>query len=152
MKRSVRIMGIDPGAKTGIAIIDDRGNLLESDTWGAMRPFEVLGRYNLYGVHIAILESAYIGANARSALSVARQVGRWQEALESRGIQVILVPASEWQCALLPITPRAKRDERKAASMALAGQLFGGALDEHASDAALLAHYGATEIGRCEHG
>lgn len=143
-----RIIGIDPGVKCGVAILTQDGQLECVDTWNSMNPFEILVNYDLRGVVYAVIENAYLGVNSRSALSVARKIGRWQEAMESRGIRCLMPTASEWQAALLPISSHTKGPDRKALAISLCRNMFDLCLDEHSADAALLAHWGWTEAPR----
>lgn len=146
--RKHKVIGIDPGNKCGIAILDSDGQIVCVDTWTGKSPFEILPDYDLRGVRLAVIENVFIGRNSHSALSIARKVGRWQEALEQRGIQCVFPTASEWQAALLPITGRTPSADRKALAISLCRNMFDLELDEHSADAALLAHWGMTEAGR----
>jgi Holliday junction resolvasome RuvABC endonuclease subunit len=141
------VIGIDPGIKCGFAIVKD-GALVACDTWTGMNPTEILSKYNIKNVRLAVVEDAFIGKNSHSALSIAKKIGRWQEALSIAGIQCVLVTASEWQSALLNITGRTPSADRKMLAISLARNMFDLGLDEHSADAALLAHYGATELWR----
>jgi hypothetical protein len=113
-----------------------------------MNPFEILPNYDISGVRLAVIENAFIGINSRSALSVARKVGRWQEALESRGVRCLLPTASEWQSATLNISSRTPGAERKRLAIDLCRNLYGLRLDEHSADAVLLARWGTVEAQR----
>jgi Holliday junction resolvasome RuvABC endonuclease subunit len=141
------VIGIDPGIKCGFAIVKD-GKLVACDTWSGLCPSEILRKYNIKNVALAVVEDAFIGKNSHSALSLAKKIGRWQEAFCLAGIQCVLVKASEWQSALLDINARTPGADRKALAISLARNMFDLGLDEHSADAALLAHYGATELWR----
>jgi len=144
-----RVLGIDPGVKCGIAILNSDGTVDSVDTWNGLQPYEILKNYNLAGVRLAVIENAFMGPNSKNALGLARKIGRWQEALESRGIQCVTPYASEWQSALLPITNKTPGKDRKDLAISLCRNMFDLCLDEHSADALLLAHYGLTEVGRC---
>lgn len=104
-----------------------------------------------YQPTVVAVEDCFIRPNDHTGIMLAKLVGRWEQALQSRGIRTILVLASRWQPAVLPITHRAKRAERKAAAQAFVLERFGLSVGEDAADAICLAvwgrdHGGGTEV------
>lgn len=146
------ILGIDPGLHSGWAVLDDHDHLLEH---GELRfdlkrqpcPSVIVKtlseRYNL---HMACIESQYLGENPRSCISLAQNAGRWVEACAAAGIPVVaLVEPSTWQHAELSIRGRTRREQRKAASISKCRGLWHIDLVDHCADAALIARWAAVE-------
>lgn len=86
------------------------------------------------------IEDQYLGKNVDTLKKLARNAGRWEEALVAAGIQVEYVPASTWQSKELGLRGAGREVLRRAADAKAFGlwQLEG---PEHLIDAALIARY-----------
>ena len=93
-------------------------------------------------VDLAGIEDSYSHRNRHTAKVLARISGRWQQAFEHHGVATTFVAAKTWQHAILSLSPRAKRDERKAAAKAFARSAYGvKAPTEDEADSICLATY-----------
>lgn len=87
-----------------------------------------------------VLESQY-SANRQVAMKLAEARGMWRYALGIYGPKVQTVLPSVWQHAMLSIGPRAKRDERKAASVAWAKARYGVDMGDDEADACAMVEW-----------
>lgn len=150
-------IGIDPGQHSAWAIVDERFALIDAgEVRYDLKRHElattvVLRLSSLYTLKMACLEDQYVGENKHSALSLARNAGRWMEACDHAGVPLVLVSASEWQSAELGLRSRASREERKGAAAARCRGLWRVQASEHVCDAALMARWLAVEDSRRAH-
>jgi len=146
------ILGIDPGNHSGWAVLDDHDRLLEH---GELRfdlkrqpcPSLIVKTLSWrYTFTMACIESQYLGENPRSCITLAQTAGRWIEACAAAEIPiVVLVDPSTWQHAELSIRGKARRKQRKAASISKCLGLWKIELVDHCADAALIARWAAVE-------
>jgi Holliday junction resolvasome RuvABC endonuclease subunit len=159
MSESVKtILSIDPGAASpsGWAVLTiepspkliavGQGHLLKETTTSIYtRIREALAEKVSPLPTRAVIESAYLNLNVRTAIMLGRAYGRWQEVCEANGMEVVEAQASQWQTAELTRRGRGrttKRAARKAMSIAKAAGIWGGASwTEHQADAALMGRW-----------
>lgn len=87
------------------------------------------------------METPYIGLNGRSALTLSELVGTltatcWQQGCAS----VQHLSPNEWQQEILGVGLRAKRGERKAASVEIVRRLLGKVVTADEADAVCIGH------------
>ena len=146
------VLGIDPGSRSGFAVLDPHMLLVE---YGEVRfdrrrydcPSVIVKRLvRRYNPTMACVETQYLGANPHSCIALAQNAGRWLEACAAAEIPVVaLVAPSTWQSAELGCSSRATTDQRKAISIARCRGLWRVSLSEHCADAALIARWAAVE-------
>ncbi len=155
------VIGIDPGANSGIAVVsvEQQPRLLVSEQFNFSKarkgqdrtPTEVLIRLVAAMIRqdttviSATIEDQYVFKNVRSALTLAHNAGRWEEACRYNGIDVEYVLPSHWQrLELSGVTGRkAKRDVLKRAARDITERCFGVRLSIDAADAALIGRHHA---------
>lgn len=140
------VISIDPGLKTGWALIDF--NSEKPLSWGELKVKNngfvdnLLIRFNM--ADFLIIEDQHLDMKIMNPLSVIRLaqtagiiIGAWL--LEKKGDRgsYTLVKASRWQKSL-NLGPGAPRDRRKLASMLTARLLTGQKCGENASDALIM--------------
>jgi Holliday junction resolvasome RuvABC endonuclease subunit len=145
------ILGIDPGGKTGLAIVDISSSpalvgacaVPMVNSKGAHLPVapafdELVGNMDKSTIHV-VIEDQYVGANQATAVTLSQRAGRWLEVCIERGITVEMLAAQVWQSKELP--GARKRDERKRMARARVFGLWKQKLSSDAADAALIARY-----------
>lgn len=149
------VIGIDPGNKTGIAVVTIAGRprLVHSSVENLSKTspyiwFDGLDeRLTDLKVVCCAIEDQYLDKNIDSLKKLARTSGRWQEAALSHGIKVEFVAATTWQRAVLGRSAK-KRDVLKRSSVAIAEAETGIKMKSDAADAFCLARYFAVELFR----
>ena len=121
------IIGIDPGSRSGWAVVtvDPNPKLLLHDAVQWPKPgtkkdlaantphavvgnvIESVGRFD-HTIVCAAIEDHFLGLNVNTLKKLARNGGRWEEAFRSRGIPVVWVNPQTWQTAELG-TAKAQR-------------------------------------------
>lgn len=153
------VIGIDPGAHAAAAILrlDNAPTLVFSLTQrfdtvaGAkvtatalvQRLLEEAGTRGLT-VLSAALEEQFVRLNPRSALTLARWAGRWQEACAVHGLPVTLVEPSAWQSKEFGTILR--RAAGKDRAMQRCRYLWQATLSEDAADAALIGRWHGIQV------
>lgn len=147
------VAGIDAATATGWGAVDLAAGRLRPVRWGRIKgtawlEVDALARVlKLMGVEAAYIEAPYVDKDPRVAILLGRIAGRFEQALERRGIACELVLGNQWQQGLLRglITTRSKRDERKAACAQWVRASFPGIRfrTQDAADALALASWGA---------
>lgn len=159
------LIAIDPGAKSACALLTVEANprLVLHNRWNATNPLasqlctptDVI-RYLVAAsqahrmvVGYAVIEDQYVAKNNFSAISLARNSGRWFEACAQNGLRATFIKPSSWQSAeLAHIRGTGKRKSLKAATKAKAKALFGQDLCSDTADAAMLGRYAAIRFWR----
>ena len=134
-----RVVGIDPAAKTGWAVLDAEGRRptrvvqagsLKPDANAVARLVRHLTQPWVKPDIVAI-EDQYYGRNVHTLKKLVETRSRFMQGFEAAGVRVVLVPANDWQMGLLKgmIQPRSQRKERKKAAAMYGKRLYG----EHAA-------------------
>lgn len=150
MEGAVIALGIDAATNTGYGLVRrDRGEekLIahgELDfarfpaKWELAETLVRLARD--WRPDVVAIELPYMHKNAHTLEVLARFCGRFEQALEPTGAQVLVVRANQWQPKMLG-TCRMKRDALKKLAVVWCRSNFGLDLPEDAADAAMLAVY-----------
>lgn len=156
----ITVLGLDSASHTGYALLERDGPRERLIGCGvadlSVRPAAAVIEdfmakvTSLARVDVVAIEDNYLDtdpgkANVATLKTLARLVGRWEQAAESRGLATVLVPAQRWQSGILAglCGPRADRKSRKAASSLWARATFGVAPVQDACDAIGIAAYEA---------
>ena len=144
-------IGIDCATRAGWALVrSDRGreelldhNVLElggRNAWAWVDWLVVRGSGD-WKPDVVAIECPWLGKDPHALEVLARLCGRFEQAFEAAGCQVLVVKAAQWQCATLTglMTQRSKRAERKRASKLWCKSTFGVDLSDDESDAAAIA-------------
>jgi Holliday junction resolvasome RuvABC endonuclease subunit len=134
-----RIVGIDPAAKTGWAVLDAEGRRpLRVVQAGSLRPdanavAQLVRHLTQPSVRpdLIALEDQFFGRNVHTLKKLVETRSRFMQGFEVAGVRVVLIPANDWQMGLLKgmIHAKSKRKDRKAAAKKYGQLLFG----EHAA-------------------
>lgn len=138
------VIGIDPGRRTGLALVDECGHLVSAITVDAPDGLEKAVEWSMgYLYQWVAVEEQYLGPNPRSLIVLSQLAGMAAWAIgPGRGKSLCWVPARTWQSATFAAS-RIPGGTKRAASAAAIG-IFGGnsqLCNEHVRDAALIAHY-----------
>jgi hypothetical protein len=141
------VIGIDPGATSGLALVECGRKPVLVWAWARKHPHPTGEIRMLPSGCRAVMEDQYIDVEKRggsNVISLARWAGRWLEALDVHDIPVELVAASTWQAAMLK-GMRSGRDRAagKRAAVEVCRLRWGVTLTQDAADAALIAAWGA---------
>jgi hypothetical protein len=100
-------------------------------------------------IEVVAIEDAYLGENVDTLKTLARLVGRWQQAFEALGLETRLVMADVWQRGILMglISRTSGREARKKAAAVWARATFGTILGPDEADAAGLATWELRQRG-----
>ena len=154
------VIGIDPGAVSGIAVVtlSPKPELVSFAKVrldkGALPSKELLAHKSRDIAAVAI-ESQYVAVNISTAIRLAQTAGRWEEAaLATLGIgcetgsnspvaYLYWVKPNEWQSHMLKgfVGKRAKRKQRKDAAISVALYRWGKQLESDVADAAMIAAF-----------
>ena len=148
-------IGADIATKTGWGVVESAGGretLLEHGIVDVAKltPAELcqaIGRVldrtarNSHADVVVALELPYLADNPHALEVLARLCGQWEHACAMRGLDAVLVRASQWQPAILTglITTHSKREQRKRAARMWCKTTFGVDLSDDESDAAAIA-------------
>ena len=144
----VKSVGVDVAGRAGWAIVQADGGHESVLEHGIVSPGEppicqqiehVVGHAR--GVDVVVLERPYLDRNVATMEVLARLLGAWEHACACRGLDVVLVRASEWQSAILRglINQASKRAQRKKAARMWVTATFGLDCGEDESDAIAMA-------------
>jgi Holliday junction resolvasome RuvABC endonuclease subunit len=148
-------LGIDCATRTGWALVhSDKGrevlldhNVLELGGQNAWEWVDWLVQKCSGGwrPNVVAIECPWLGKDPHALEVLARLCGRFEQAFEAAGCQVVVVKAQQWQCAVLAglMNRTSKRAQRKRASKMWCLATYGVDLDEDRSDAAALATWAA---------
>ena len=154
------VLGIDPGAASGIAVVTVEGNPRLMN-YGKVRldkgetPTLALGElWKHIHDHLAavVIEDQFVAKNIKTAMRLAQTAGRWEEACIAAfpGIPVQWIKPNEWQQAMLARVMgrggQAKREQRKKAAVAVCLGRWGQELSTDMADAALIAAFVAEKM------
>lgn len=149
------ILGLDPGEKGGIAVLDRDGDVIEVCKM-PMTPFDILAFLRNYPADecVAYLENVGQGMPGQSSSATAkfaRHNGHLEMALLAIGIKTNMVTPQKWQKAYQMGSSKGfTKTEWKNKLKAKAQQIFpnlGKQITLATSDALLLAEYGRKEEG-----
>ena len=145
-------LGIDPGNHSGWAVLDSRLELLDHgelrfDRVKQPSPSSIVKTLSCrYNLHVACIETQYLGESAHATIVLAQNAGRWIEACVSVDIPVLtMIAPSTWQAAELGCRSATKRSDRKKMSISRCLGLWRVTLSDHCADAALIARWAAVE-------
>lgn len=157
LAKGMTVLGLDSAERTGYAVVArDAGRSERLVRHGAM-PARNAGDVDAAIAMlvdaspdlVAVEEPFVHPRNPSTGLALARLLGRWLQAFESRGFATVTIPASMWQVAILPgVTQRTRSVERKAASVAFARERFGVDVTDDEADAIALATWVARTASR----
>ena len=147
----MKALGVDVATRAGWAIAQADGGRESVIETGIVSPGDppvcqqieyVVSRARM--VDVVVLERPYLDRNVATMEVLARLLGAWEHACATRGLDVVLVRASEWQSAILRgLTNQAsKRAQRKRAARMWVKASFGLNCGEDESDAVALAVWG----------
>jgi hypothetical protein len=147
--RSEVILGIDPGARAGLAVIEpDRvwtRTARARDIIAARNELASLG----VTPRAVGIEGQYVGRNARSSLSVARNAEMWRCAAELLGWRVLpLVEPNKWRSRGPSAAVSKPREQAKAAVLAWARRVYGVDVSVDEAEALGIAHWAWEEVER----
>jgi len=158
------IVGIDPGATSGWAVVTVEMNpkLVLSDSIKWPKPGEK--KYNAANIPSAVavaiteamrrfdhdiwsvaIEDQYLSRNPDSMKKLARNGGRWEEAWLRLGCPVEWVNTQKWQSAELGTCRVDSAEVKRRAEMKVLG-LWKQKISSHAADAALIARFVAIRL------
>jgi hypothetical protein len=137
------IIGIDPGRKTALVLLDEQGKPVDAicvDAPDGIARAEEWASGHIY--QWVVVEDQYVGPGLRASIQLAQYAGMIAWAIgPGRGKQLMWIPPRTWQCATW--RPTRGGSTKKAAALAARG-IFGECClltNEHLRDAALIAHY-----------
>jgi crossover junction endodeoxyribonuclease RuvC len=141
-------IGIDPGKRGSLAVIDDDYNVLELIDYHENIASDMIKLKYKYTIKMGALEkvASMPGQGVTSVFSFGVNFGFWQGMLEALGIPFVLVRPQEWQKGLG--LPKDKKDRKKAIAHSAktrfpSAELYGpkGGLLDGRSDALMIASY-----------
>lgn len=150
-----RILSIDPARRTGWAILDAKGrDVLRLVATGTLRQTGA-AHVESFAAHMtrpkvrpdmAVIEDQYLGRRRQDGvvLKVLVEIRtRFSQALEARGVPVMLVMADDWQTSILSpvVGPETRRAERKRAAALYVRKWYSRELPEDENDAVALGTY-----------
>ena len=153
----MRVFSVDPGVRSGWALAE----VSDQYPGGIVHLFGVVPkasgmaiRQTIERVHSVIgrpdavaIEDQYVRQNIRSAMSLAKNAGRWLGLIEAdchwMGVPVEHIPPSKWQQAVLGVT--SNRAASKRVALAVAHSCC-GTQDQDEADAICQGLYWAKEL------
>ena len=149
----MKSLGVDVATRAGWAVVQADGGHESVIETGIVSPGDppvcqqiehVVRIAYCRGVELAVLERPYLEKNLNTMEVLARLLGAWEHSCATRGLEVVLVRASEWQSAILRglINQASKRAQRKRAARMWVKATFAIDLGEDESDAVALAVWG----------
>lgn len=153
--RGMISLGIDCATKAGWALVEQINGRERLNGHGVLR---LDGKHGVPAQLIADLaaewhadfvgiEIPYVAKNVNTAMVLARLAGRFEQAFERAGSQVVVVRASEWQAGVLGRFGGVRRAEKKKAAALWARAMFGRSLTEDEADAAGIAVHVLRQFG-----
>jgi Holliday junction resolvasome RuvABC endonuclease subunit len=102
------VLGLDSATRTGFAVVRVEGGREELLEHGVIdgRDADEIDDFahriaQTYSPDVAAIEDNYLDKDPSALKTLSRIVGRWQQALETRGVETRLVLAQVWQSGLL---------------------------------------------------
>jgi Holliday junction resolvasome RuvABC endonuclease subunit len=145
----VIVLGIDSAELTGFALVEqtpDRGERLVRHGVMTIRSAEeveaaVISLTAGTTLDVVAVEEPFVHPrNPATGLALARLLGRWLQAFESRDLTTVTVPAAMWQTNVLPgVTNRTRSADRKEAARTFARDRFNVEVTEDEADAIAMA-------------
>lgn len=139
--------GIDPGARTGVAVFNG-SRFLRAEAFRPKTPLDLVPhveRAKSEGA-ILIIERQFLGrGNPKSMAELVVRRAEWQTVAALHGVEYELVYPASWQTQLAAVK---SAGNTKAQSKKLAAMLYGGNAckwDAETADAALIARWWITE-------
>lgn len=150
------VLGIDPGAASGFAIVTVEANprLMDCDFVRLDKretPTRAMGAIRMYHIVAVAIETQFVALNIKTAIRLAQFAGRWEEACIAAfpDLPVQWIKLAAWQQAMLAGAMgggRAKREQRKKAAVAVCMGRWGQKLGTDMADAALIAAFVAERL------
>ena len=144
----MRALGVDVATRAGWSIVQADGGHESVIEHGIVSPGEPpicqqIERVvsHARGVDLVVLERPYLDRNVATMEVLARLLGAWEHACACRGLDVVLVRASQWQSAILRglINQASKREQRKRAARMWCRATFGLDLEDDEADGLAIA-------------
>jgi Holliday junction resolvasome RuvABC endonuclease subunit len=143
----VKVLALDSAEVTGFAVVAcENGTevLLRHGAVTVKTASDVetaAGGLAREGAHLAVVEEPFVHPrNPATGLVLARLLGRWLQAFETKGVPTATIPASMWQTKVLPgVTWRTRSADRKMAAVTFARATFGVDVSEDVADAIAMA-------------
>lgn len=144
------IISVDPGSSSGWSVlsIDINPKLIMygivnfSKRKGSIDSYikKIVLECNKKKIFIrsAIIEDQYLNKNVKSTISLARNSGRWQEALLNSEIESSFIQASVWQSKTIKLQ---NRIQLKKSSVLISKSLWNVELPVDVSDSALMGRF-----------
>jgi len=158
------VIGIDPGATSGWAVLTVEGNpnllLGDSITWpkagtkkdlSANTPSSVVKslvesmRQFGHTVVGAAIEDQFLKLNVNTMKKIARNSGRWEEACRSQDIPVVWVNPATWQAKELGSSRIDSAEVKRRCARKVVG-IWNQRLKQDAADAAIIGRYHAIRL------
>ncbi len=146
----MRVLGLDLGAKGGLAVIVPNGGLgavlahkrLEGLSLSGLRA-EIEHAIDVFGVTLVATEQPFIGGHARVTASQREKFAILKEVCERRGIKLVTFYPSEWKKAFCDSGKASKEQVKRAVRSRLRFE----AETEHLADAAAIGAVGLSREG-----
>jgi len=138
----VIVLGIDPSTKRPAFCKADIN--LKAVEYSKPKKADISFWYKLArSVRYVFIEDQYLGYNYQSSKTLTFSAGELSGVFKLAGAEVILVPPSTWQAAVLGVNQHTKREQRKRISMTVASDITGHKIkDADIADAVCIAYYG----------
>ena len=147
-------IGADIATRTGWGVVEsvcghehplehgtiDAAKLTPAELCQAIDRVLDLSACNSHNDVVVALELPFLDKNPHVLEVLARLCGQWEHACAMRGLETVLVRASQWQAAILTglITTTSKREQRKRAARMWVKSTFGVVTSEDECDAIAL--------------
>ena len=151
----VLAIGADIATRTGWGVVEsvcghehpldhgtiDAAKLTPAELCQAIDRVLDLSACNSHNDVVVALELPFLDKNPHVLEVLARLCGQWEHACAMRGLETVLVRASQWQAAILTglITTTSKREQRKKAAQMWCKATYGLDLDEDSADGVAIA-------------
>ncbi len=156
-------LGVDVATKAGWVVLEKFAGerVLETGIVGpgvGLPAWEQLERVvqnaHTKGARLAVLERPYLDKNPKVLEVLARLLGSWEQVCRARGLEVVLVRASEWQMGCLAglISITSRRDARKKAAQVWCRAVYQLELDPDRADAVAMTTWVVKNRGLIERG
>ena len=155
------VIGIDSAELSGLAVVARDPGARERVVYSAVATVTtaadveaIVHQLAAHAPDLVVVEEPWVHPRMPLAgLVLARLCGRWLQALETRGLTTVTIPASMWQPGLLGgpkglLGARATRPQRKAAAQTWVRSVFGIDATEDQADAICMATYALRNASR----
>ncbi len=145
----MRALGIDCATNAGWAVVErmngrerllDHGVLVldgkQLPAWNPVAALALRCRKEGLVPDVVAIELPYLGKNVVTLRTLARLFGRFEQAFEPTGVEIVEIMATKWQHKVLGKFGGKKREDLKKAAVLWARATFGVPLTDDEADAA----------------